>query len=218
MSAGNPFLEKASVGDPNLSIDNAQWWLLFAILVANKGAEITEKKLVALLEMVKYGSPFHRIRGIAIIPGGLDYALRKVKTGQYKRVEKALCYVADPRHKSGFPEDPRTVTLEQLLAVPGIGPKTAKWYYQLLHPAAYVAALDTHVLKFLRDQGIPNVPKNTPPEGPTYKRLEAEFILLCTRTGLTPRDLDFFVWSVYREGGKVLLPQRARTEAPPHHD
>lgn len=194
--AGNP----AIAGLPKkMNHWQGQWWFLFAVMVANKPAEVTDRKLHMLLDPIKNRglTPFECIDNM-IERGELGDNLRRVASGQYTRIVKAfITAMSYPRH------DPRKWSLKDLLDIPGVGPKTARWYYMLAHPEAKVAALDTHVLKFLGDQGH-LVPKSTPPEGERYCKLEKIFLDYADRFGMTPRDLDFFVWATYRQGFRLV--------------
>lgn len=193
--------EHSSIKAASDNLESAQWWLLFAIMVANKSADQTKVKLNRLLELlpIKGGLPFEQVEE-ASKRKFLGDALITVKTGQYRRIEGAFKAVVAMR-----PNDPREWSLEQIEALYGIGPKTARWFFLLCHPRAKVAALDTHILKFLRDQKIADVPKSTPTAGPTYSRLEQEFIAISEKLGLWPRDFDYTIWTVYRNNGKILF-------------
>jgi hypothetical protein len=67
--------------------------------------------------------------------------------------------------------------------------------YNLQH-----AAIDTHVLKFLRDNDVPNVPEKPPGTECEYLRLEAELLRLFSEKypTLTPAQADAGVWKSYR--------------------
>lgn len=67
--------------------------------------------------------------------------------------------------------DLHTCTVEDLEKVKGIGPKTSRFFLMSSRPNVRYAALDTHLLKFLRDSGVKNVPKSTP-SGKKYLTLE----------------------------------------------
>lgn len=201
--SGNPDSTSSSIGHATESKENAQWWMLYAIMVANKSAEQTEAKLIEFLAGAGAAirTPFERVEKM-VDTYCLDRNLRWAKTGQYTRIEAAFRNVACKLPQVAG-DDPREWTLDTIESVPGIGPKTARWFYLLAHPGACVAALDTHVLKFLRDQGH-EVPKATPPAGATYRRLEEAFLAECERLQMRPRDLDWTVWSVYRAGGHIF--------------
>lgn len=208
----------SDIGDARTSKRSAQWWLLYAILVANKPAEITRTKLDALLRRTGAEPyPFHEIEFLISV-GRLGDTLRKVRTGQYTRIEAAFRDVV-VKLPPVAGDDPRNWSLETLETIPGVGPKTARWFYLLINPDAPVAALDTHVLKFLSDNGVDGVPRATPARGRKYKRLESEFVEHARRLGLSSRDLDFFAWSIYRNGGHIYTgDQNFSSEGQQEHD
>lgn len=196
---GNP-QSYVTAGDPTRTPESAQWWLLYAVLVANKPADITTRKLTEFLtnHATPFDTPFETLRNM-VKAGIVRLTLMQVRTGQYRRIEAAMLSIDS--HAEHNP-DPRTWSLETLETIPGIGPKTARWFYMLIRPDAKVAALDTHVLKFLGDQGE-KVPKGTPPAGIAYHVLEAKFLKWAEKLGIKPRDLDFMVWTIYRNKGKI---------------
>lgn len=86
--------------------------------------------------------------------------------------------------------------LEDLEAIPGIGPKTARCFLIHSRPDQQYAGLDTHVLKFLRDKGH-EVPASTP-TGKKYKELEKVFLQYAAESGMTVADFDLAIWNQYR--------------------
>lgn len=160
-------IENFWYGNARDSVESAQWWMLFAIMVANKPAERTRDKLMLFLDMgdTPVTEPFEVLNLVDI-----GKKVRATRCGQYRRIISAFAYIRDMTEY-----DPRAWDLDTLEAIPGVGPKTARWFYQLVNPEAPVAALDTHVLKFLRDLGH-DAPKVTPAKGRTYRRLEMAFV------------------------------------------
>jgi thermostable 8-oxoguanine DNA glycosylase len=57
------------------------------------------------------------------------------------------------------------------------------------------AIIDTHILKWLKAQGVSNVPKATP-TAKNYTRLEQEF-LSRVPDGMTPAEFDLQIWKSY---------------------
>ena len=94
--------------------------------------------------------------------------------------------------------DAQVITCDELEAIHGIGPKTARFFLMWTNPEARYAALDTHILKYLRSLGHA-APKSTPPAGSIYRRLELAFIAEADRQGKTPRELDYEVWERYSQ-------------------
>lgn len=109
----------------------------------------------------------------------------------------------------------RTCSREALQAIPGIGPKTANFF--LLHSRRDYrgAALDTHILKYLRDEGVEAVPKSTPSSVKNYKRLEEEF-LKRVPPWATVAQHDLEIWRRYANNrvGDLRKSRGTRSETP----
>lgn len=178
----------------SMTRDQLEWWILFGICVAGKGAKQTEAKLNALLHHIRYfapvcyASPFQRIR-YTVSQDSLRWFLQHQKMGQYTRIEKAFREVVKI--------DLDKISVELLETVPGIGPKTARMIVLYYDPQADCVPLDTHILKWLRAQGVPGVPKSTPAAGNSYRALEGIFQLEAKLRGKTVRELDTEVWKSY---------------------
>ena len=179
---------------------NKEYWVLFGICVANKSAEQTSKKMKQFFSFAhaRDETPFETVSSI-IAFGTLGIVLRRFKFGQYTRIERAWSEVV----KLDVDKD---LSVAKLESIHGIGPKTARMLMLYVEPDLEVAPLDTHVLKYLRLMGVPNVPKGTPPGGPAYKRLEDIFIAEAKAQGKTPRQLDSEVWNAYSSGDLTKLP------------
>lgn len=162
-----------------------QYRLIYSIIVAGKTAKFAEEAMGRLCPQV--ATPFKFIES-TIASGELEKVLRQARTGRYRLFLRAL------------PElikiDPRTCSVEDLEAIPGIGAKTSRFFLLWTRPGIRVAALDTHILKWLRAQGY-TAPKSTPSSGPTYRKLEQIFIAEADKRGILPRDFDYAVWSMY---------------------
>jgi len=89
----------------------------------------------------------------------------------------------------------KSVTRDELGSIWGIGMKTASCFIMHSRPDATCAGLDTHVLKYLRDQGI-EAPSSTPTSRKKYLELEQKFLGLVPPTK-TPAEFDLEVWLEY---------------------
>jgi thermostable 8-oxoguanine DNA glycosylase len=116
--------------------------------------------------------------------------LRWAKLGQYTRISKAFFDLANSELNL------ETCSVEELEQISGIGPKTARFFKLHTDLLAKCAALDTHVLKFLRGGGVENVPDITPSSKKEYLRLELEFLKLFHKQNLyeSLADYDLAIW------------------------
>jgi hypothetical protein len=167
---------------------------LFSVAVAGKKADITSRGLARLLDRGeaslrrlegRAGGPFQIIRHLHRW-GLLQGAIKAAGLGQFRRLARAFAELSD-RHV-------RALSLPVLESIHGVGPKTARFF--LLHSYAdvRVAALDVHILSALRALDVPDVPRDTPPAGPTYRRLEDEFLALAGSLRRDPAELDLTIW------------------------
>lgn len=169
--------------------DELESFWLFCCVVAGKTASTQARLLSNFLQGLPSiaTSPFERIRRTAMRGELLD-RLVDSRLGQFTRLNR--CFI------ESLNLDLRNCTVDQLEAIPGVGPKTARMFLMFSRPNQRFAALDTHVLKHLRANGI-DAPKTTPPAGPTYRRLEEEFLKLADASGMSVADYDLHVWKLY---------------------
>lgn len=175
-----------------------EWFILFSIAVAGKSAKQTEKKLNDFLGSIvpdgwAFSGPFAKVESL-ILQGKLWETLHEFKFGQYKRIHAAFQQVT--KLKAPY-------TVEGLMEIDGIGPKTARFVHLYTNPKADCVPLDTHVLKYLRAKGYESVPTSTPQAGALYGRLEACFKKEATDQGKTVRQLDTEVWNSYANTSKA---------------
>jgi len=181
-------------------------FLMFAILVAGKGAEQQARKLDAFLKHCDWhnnGEPFEHIKSL-IRHDMLDTQMKKFKLGQYKRIGNAFKGILQ------FKRMLRIVTIEQLESIKGIGSKTARFFILHSRPNQKVAVLDTHILKWMRDLGF-DVPKATPSKK-KYAEIERLFLMEADRLKVTPADLDLMIWTGYSEAKKDLAKMLAEDQ------
>lgn len=165
------------------------FWL-FCGCVAGKTASTQARLLDNFLNNLDPADndlPFARIRK-AKGQGTLLQKLQESRLGQYNRLHKMFEGSLDLKL--------RTCTIEDLEDIPGCGPKTARMFVMQSRPDQKVAALDTHVLKHLRANGI-DAPESTPSSGREYRRLEREFLILAEASGMSVADYDLTVWKQY---------------------
>jgi 3-methyladenine DNA glycosylase/8-oxoguanine DNA glycosylase len=186
----------------SMSKEILEYWILFAICVCNKSAKLTSEKMEQFMALSDLKSPFEKVREMDR-HSNLDFCLRLVKFGQYKRIEKAMRAAIDLNLMKLETTQPNEA-LKMLMDIPGIGPKTARMILMYAFPAHadLWVPLDTHILKFLRTQGY-LVPRNTPPEGLVYNSLQEAFHNEAQKRHMTMRELDTKVWTAYAEGEDI---------------
>ncbi len=171
-------------------------FIIHAVLVAGKTAKTANAALEKFLDFgnVGDGSPFAFITNLLRSQNHVETVLRIAKTGNYTKNARALWELAT----SGI--NLEACSVADLEAIHGIGPKTARYFILYTRRGARVAALDTHILKFLRSVGI-DAPKSTPPKGKRYDELEQAFLAEADKRGVTPHKLDAEIWDMYSAGG-----------------
>lgn len=158
--------------------------LLFCIIVAGKTASIQAQKLELFL---KKESPFQLIQSY-IKKGVLLDKIKEAKLGQYNRLDKAFRQV--------IKLDVHKCSIEELEAIMGIGPKTARFYLLHSRKNQNVAVLDTHILRWLREELGIKTPKSTP-TSKVYLALEQKFLDYCRQNKKNPATLDLEIWNRY---------------------
>lgn len=173
--------------------------LLYAVIVAGKSARFAEQAMARLFAGLGDTLPFNRLLEW-VADGTLDARLREARVGNYGKISKAFSALA----ASGI--DLRSCGPDSLEAIHGIGPKTARFFMIWTRHDARVAALDVHILRWMRDLGY-DAPRQTP-SGKRYALLEAAFLAEADRRGLSPQALDAQIWSAgsrYDQGASFDL-------------
>ena len=148
-----------------------QEFFLFCAVVAGKTAVVQAKKLDDFLApgRVRSMTPFEYISHLSE-KGDLVHMLCDVRLGQYNRLSEIFELCTDL--------DLPNVTIDELEAIPGIGPKTSRFFMLHSRPNQRIAVLDTHILAWLGEQ-YPQitVPKATPQSTSRYKELEDLYLM-----------------------------------------
>ena len=164
--------------------------LLFWIAAAGKKASTSARCLESLMlhGSDKFGSqePFEIIRRFG---NELPDVLKSHGFGCFNNKAKSMTDLASRNI------DLTSCSVSDLEDVRGIGPKTARCF--LMHSRKNVrhAGLDTHVLKYMRENGI-EVPKSTP-SGKKYLELENVFLEMADRSGKSLAEFDLEIWRHY---------------------
>jgi len=186
-------INPAEVTNYNRTQSELEEFILFCINVAGKKSAIEAPKLEAFIERVKNitkeSTPFNCIRKLIKL-GRLNEIMHWAKLSPY--AQRYNSYVAVAKIK-----DLQTVTLNRLLQVPGIGLKTARFFLSHSREDFDEPMLDTHILRFLRDQGYSDAPKSTPTNESTYYYFANIFKNIARQLGKTVTDLDLEIWKQY---------------------
>lgn len=162
--------------------------LIFCVCVAGKKASTIAPAVALLLK----GQPaFEVIRGILEADDTgwiLSQRLKKCGIGCFTQKAETLKQIVEADL------DLRTCSVSDLEAIKGIGPKTSRFFIMSSRRGVQHAALDTHILRWLRDQGI-DAPKSTP-TGKKYLTLEETFVKMVPE-GKTPAEFDLEIWREY---------------------
>lgn len=180
-------IDPSSITDYSRSVNDLQAFWLFCMLVAGKIAYIQAKKLANFLRYADILdlSPFKYIelRQYKF----LEDDLRAEGLGQYTRIKR--CFI------ESLSLDLQTCTVTDLEKIYGVGPKTARLFLLHSRPDQEFAAIDTHILKWMRDELGLSVPKNTPSNPILYRKLEEHYLKYCTDNSLSPADFDLQIWN-----------------------
>jgi thermostable 8-oxoguanine DNA glycosylase len=180
------------------------FWL-FCMFVAGKNSDYASRCLTRLIHAAKlgedvgYNGVFNYFKDLG--RDGVHNALVASKVGQYSRLTKGVMESLDL--------DLRTCTLDDLLNIHGVGNKTARFFLLHTREGCEYAVLDTHILAWLRDNGVEDAPRNTPTNSNKYKELEKQFRYLSRLRYpfLSDAKIDLLIWS----------QQSGRTEGIPVH-
>lgn len=181
-------VDPASITNFHRNEVELQEYFLFCIIVAGKTAYIQAQKLEQFLKpsWLKGMTPFEYIEWLDS-QGNLDIMVREAKLGQYKRITEIF--------RRATKLDLKNVTVEQLEKIPGIGPKTSRFFVLHSRKNQKCAVLDTHILAWLREELGVDAPKATPQSRSSYKKLENIFLQECEARGLTPEEFDLNIWT-----------------------
>ena len=174
-------------------------FLLFCIVVAGKTAYIQAQKLEDFLVSVNKRlmmpeniNPFQTIKS-AEQHGILFEEIKLAKLGQYKKIYSGFKYISDREYNLS------RMTPKILEEIPGVGMKTSRFF--LLHSDTFykdkIAILDTHILKFIKENIDDRAPKSTPVIPLTYRFWESMFLTWCLENKKNVADFDLEVWKSF---------------------
>jgi hypothetical protein len=170
--------------------DELEFFLLFCMVVAGKTSDIQARKLEQWYDarFYQWHSPFDYISSLTL---GLRGSLENVKMGQYGRLVKSF------RDAVELGLDLKKCSLHDLCQIRGVKFKTANFFLTHSRKDYNVPVLDTHVLKFLKAQGVKDVPKATPQDETDYNFFADQFAEIAKAMKMSVADLDLQVWKQY---------------------
>lgn len=169
-----------------------QQYILSCILTAGNRAEFAEQKVNEITADVPNGTlPCEFLMD----KGDLEVYLRSRRTGKYRYLARAIERISQL--------DLKNATDVELRSIPGVSFKTSRIFMLRSRYNVSHAAIDTHTLKFLRENGVADVSDTPPTSECDYLKLEAELLRLLSEKypTLTPAEADEKVWNSYRLKG-----------------
>ncbi len=181
-----------------------QEWLLYGICVAGKKSEIETVKLDKFLQgCSNKGSattPFNLIRKLlktssVIFKDGLMEELSKNKIAPYKQRYNSFVDAV-----TLLPDNLSEVTIDDLQKVRGISTKTSRFFLTHSREDYDEPVIDTHILRFLRDEGHDDVPESTPQNPKVYAKVAKYFSDIAKARKQSITELDLQIWTEYSYG------------------
>jgi len=166
--------------------------MLFWLLVAGKTAHVVARQLENILLDI-CDVPRKPFQGFEKYSGELAPFLKRYGVGCHGLKARGIRYLVYSQI------DLKRCSVDDLEAVPGVGPKTARCFLMHTRRECDHAGLDTHILKFMRDHlGIMDAPVGTPGSKKQYLKYEDMFINWAkTQKGKTVAQLDLEIWNSY---------------------
>jgi len=181
-------IEPTKITNYDRSYDELIEFLTFCICVAGKNSDAVAKKINALTKERDF---LYCMYNYPLEENGLwEYTmldiLFKHRVGQYKRIMTALRQVAQL--------DLQNCTLAELMAVKGIGPKTACFFILHSRPNQELVVIDTHILKWYSKRTHKTYKR--PSEWQDYVALAKAIVRAMRRAfpKLTLAEADLTIW------------------------
>ena len=189
--------------------ENAVFW----VLVAGKTADVVAVALERILDELSAATKLPRAMGA--------FFLVQTFRGMRKQLRPLLkrhgigCHGSKARSLHELVDsdlDLATCTLADLIAIHGIGLKTAQCFLLHTRRDSNVVGLDTHMLAELRERGF-DAPKATPSSLKTYEKWSEVVRGLAQEAGMTMPEFDLHIFNkrhrkVFRagDGGDIQAP------------
>lgn len=177
----------------NASKGELQALIIFWVLAAGKTAKSAEKILSLFLP--KKDLPFNQLKHLSQLK--LTIKLKSLGCGCFNNKGKTIFELVNSNI------DLMNCEVGELEKIYGIGRKTSRGFILHTRKNAQHGVLDTHILKFLKEHGAPNVPKSTPSSKFEYERLEKYFLSICRKNNISPAKFDLQIWNNYSKKEKI---------------
>lgn len=149
-------------------------------------------KRVAELGLVRYGVKCEELREALLEP--LSVGAKKVR---YRFLNAKTEQLADALHALPMIDitSPDRNLRDDLLKLPGVGPKTASWIVRNMRASDNVAIIDIHLLRACRRLGIFRSDADPMRH---YRELEERFLAFSQSLGVRSSFLDLLMWEYAR--------------------
>ena len=199
-----PRINPKEITNLNRTTPQKEKFLLFCVLCAGKSSDVMAEKLEQLLEPLRgdrgdrYWVPEARsptkttpLKYLVNLlrSGRLREVLEKHKIGKYKLLTDFVEFLKPLVMHYEVTEMDR----DGLVQAPGISYKTAS-LYRMHCFGDKIACLDTHVLRWLRNEGFKGVPKVSPSNWEVYRHWENVFLGECYKREVQPNHFDLDLW------------------------
>ena len=185
-------IDPSKITNYDLTAPELEERLLWWVCAAGKNGT-TASRLLDLLMNTLGGYTYNPFQAIRMLPRDvLPLVLKTTGIGCYTHKARTMNELV----RSNL--DLKICTAEDLEQIYGIGMKTSRCFILHSRKEAQYAGLDTHILKFLREEGYAT-PKSTPPKK-KYLELEKIFLEIAEKRKKSPADLDLEVWNAYSIG------------------
>jgi thermostable 8-oxoguanine DNA glycosylase len=195
-----PRINPKEITDLNRTKAQKEKFLLFCVLCAGKSSDVMAEKLEQLLEPVDSSGPRWELKATPLDylvnllrSGRLREVLEKHKIGKYKLFTDFVTYVQKWNYATHPTYNITDMKRAGLVLAPGISYKTAS-LYRMHCFGDKIACLDTHVLRWLRNEGFKGVPKASPSNWDVYRHWENVFLGECYKREVEPNHFDLDLW------------------------
>lgn len=189
-----PRINPKEITDLNRTTPQKEKFLLFCVLCAGKSSDVMAEKLEQLLEPLKQcrWTPLKYLVNL-LVNRRLREVLEQHKIGKYKLFTDFVTYVQKWNYATHPTYNITDMKRAGLVLAPGISYKTAS-LYRMHCFGDKIACLDTHVLRWLRNEGFKGVPKASPSNWDTYRHWENVFLGECYKRDVEPNHFDLDLW------------------------